>query len=839
MLNLGTVRPGSTIRIPFSTFKGSDGSSLTMTNYAAADILVYKDGSTTERASTSGYTATTDFDSKTGKHVAIIDLADNTTAGFWNAGSEYLVAIDAVTVDAVTTGGWIARFSIGYPEAILNTTIASLSSQTSFTLTNGPAEDNALNGMWAVIHDIASAVQLAKVLISAYTGSTKTVTLVAGATFTVAAGDNISVVDLAPLQPTTAGRTLDVSSGGEAGVDWANVGSPTTSLALTGTTIATTQKVDIETIKTNPVVNAGTVTFPTTATLASTTNITAGTITTTTNLTNLPAITTDWLTGTGVAASAVTKIQNGLSTLTQTQVTGGAYNIQSASCVLGDARIANLDAAVSSRGTSTLTQTQVTGGAYSLNSSSFAFNSAMDFTTAQKAATLARVTLTDTVTTYTGNTPQTGDAYAVVNSGTFGNAVIKGYVDDIGTAGAGLTAIPWNAAWDAEVQSEVQDAIEANNLDHLVKVAVDTDFPTTVHLNSVIGYLADNGTTASFDRTTDALEAIRDRGDAAWTTGAGTSTLTAGDVSAAVWDAATASYGNAGTYGLLVETNLDAAITSRMATYTQPTGFLAATFPTTLASTTNITSASGVALAANQHVIVDSGTVTTLTNLPAITTDWLSAAGVSAEAVTKIQNGLSTYAGGDTAGTTTLLSRVTATRAGYWDNLSGGAVALASGVTVTTNNDKTGYSLTVTPPTAAQIDTLLSSTHGAGSWATATGFATPTNVTDAATAVIDWGDDHWTTATGFAVAGDAMTLTSGERDSVADALLGLANGIETGVTVKQALRAIAAGIAGILEGAGGVGTGTVTVDAINNEGTTRLTVTTDVNGNRTAITYNL
>jgi hypothetical protein len=47
----------------------------------------------------------------------------------------------------------------------------------------------------------------------------------------------------------------------------------------------------------------------------------------------------------------------------------------------------------------------------------------------------------DTLTTYTGNTPQTGDAYAVVNSGTFGNAAIKGYVDDIGVAGAGLTAL--------------------------------------------------------------------------------------------------------------------------------------------------------------------------------------------------------------------------------------------------------------------------------------------------------------------------------------------------------------------------------------------------------------
>lgn len=105
---------------------------------------------------------------------------------------------------------------------------------------------------------------------------------------------------------------------------------------------------------------------------------------------------------------------------------------------------------------------------------------------------------------------QTGDSYGIVNSGTHGNAAIKGYVDDIGAAGAGLTAIPWNAAWDAEVQSEVQDAIEANNLDHLVKIAVDTNFATTVHLDSVIGQLADNGTTATFDRTTDSLEAARD-----------------------------------------------------------------------------------------------------------------------------------------------------------------------------------------------------------------------------------------------------------------------------------------------------------------------------------------
>lgn len=65
------------------------------------------------------------------------------------------------------------------------------------------------------------------------------------------------------------------------------------SLAITAGGIV---QADVQTIKTNPVVNGGTVTFPAGATLASTTNITAGTITTVTsvgtvtNLTNAPTV---------------------------------------------------------------------------------------------------------------------------------------------------------------------------------------------------------------------------------------------------------------------------------------------------------------------------------------------------------------------------------------------------------------------------------------------------------------------------------------------------------------------------------------------------------------------
>ena len=78
---------------------------------------------------------------------------------------------------------------------------------------------------------------------------------------------------------------------------------------------------------------------------------------------------------------------------------------------LGDTRIANLDATISSR--------------------------------TKPADTQARVTLADTLTTYTGNTPQTGDAYA-----------------RIGAAGAGLTAVgdARLAHLDADISSRTKPA---------------------------------------------------------------------------------------------------------------------------------------------------------------------------------------------------------------------------------------------------------------------------------------------------------------------------------------------------------------------------------------------
>ncbi len=110
-------------------------------------------------------------------------------------------------------------------------------------------------------------------------------------------------------------------------------------------------------------------------------------------------------------------------------------------------------------------------------------------------------------------------------------AAIEAQTDDIGAAGAGLTAVPWNAAWDAEVQSEVEDALVVHRLDELLNADSDIDGAAPPTVGSVFHELMTK-TAGSFtyDQTTDSLEALRDRGDAAWITATGFSTHSAADV---------------------------------------------------------------------------------------------------------------------------------------------------------------------------------------------------------------------------------------------------------------------------------------------------------------------
>lgn len=58
---------------------------------------------------------------------------------------------------------------------------------------------------------------------------------------------SFSLAKTAALRPTTAGRTLDVTATGEAGIDWSNIGGATTTVNLSGTTIKTATDVETDT----------------------------------------------------------------------------------------------------------------------------------------------------------------------------------------------------------------------------------------------------------------------------------------------------------------------------------------------------------------------------------------------------------------------------------------------------------------------------------------------------------------------------------------------------------------------------------------------------------------
>lgn len=68
---------------------------------------------------------------------------------------------------------------------------------------------------------------------------------------------HFSIENRSALRPTTAGRTLDIASTGEAGLDFANVNLPGSPSTLTNVLLPSTQKVDLETIKTRAVTDPG------------------------------------------------------------------------------------------------------------------------------------------------------------------------------------------------------------------------------------------------------------------------------------------------------------------------------------------------------------------------------------------------------------------------------------------------------------------------------------------------------------------------------------------------------------------------------------------------------
>ena len=179
-------------------------------------------------------------------------------------------------------------------------------------------------------------------------------------------------------------------------------------------------------------------------------------------------------------------------------------------------------------------------------------------------------------------------------------------------------------------------------------------------------------------------------------------------------------------------------------------------------------------------------------------------------------------------------------------NIKADALAL-SGDTVAADNaesffDGTGYAGTnnviptvtaVTGLTASNLDATISSRASAASLA-AVQADTDDLQTRLPAALVGGRID----ASVGAMAANVLTAAATAADfgtEVADAIFDQANGVETGVTFRQALRAIGASAAGLLSGAA-----TTTVTIVGLDGvTTRITATVDADGNRSAVVLSL
>lgn len=159
----------------------------------------------------------------------------------------------------------------------------------------------------------------------------------------------------ASLYPTTLGRTLDVSTTGEAGIDLANVGSPSATLSLSGTTIkAVTDNVGVGSIAADAItanaIASNAITSAKIATDAIGASQIAGNAITSAkiagnaigatqiadNAITADKIATNAIGADEISAGAVTKIQTGLSTLTSANVSSAVWSVPVASYTTAD-----------------------------------------------------------------------------------------------------------------------------------------------------------------------------------------------------------------------------------------------------------------------------------------------------------------------------------------------------------------------------------------------------------------------------------------------------------------------------------------------------------------------
>lgn len=105
---------------------------------------------------------------------------------------------------AALVGGKIDA-AVSDSQQFLSTTVATLASQTSFTLTAGAPDDNVYNDLAIVFTDQATPSQKSVRTVTDYVGSTRTVTIDEAPDFVIAAGDSAEVLVVPAVSLTVTG----------------------------------------------------------------------------------------------------------------------------------------------------------------------------------------------------------------------------------------------------------------------------------------------------------------------------------------------------------------------------------------------------------------------------------------------------------------------------------------------------------------------------------------------------------------------------------------------------------------------------------------------------------
>lgn len=112
-------------------------------------------------------------------------------------------------------------------DLMVSTTIATVTSQTVFVLTDGSADDDAYNDQLVVITDASTSTQKSRGIVSDYVGATKTVTLRAAPGFTIATGDGVAIIAIGSDVSSTQLAGAVSSAVAIAGVTTTVTGIPT------------------------------------------------------------------------------------------------------------------------------------------------------------------------------------------------------------------------------------------------------------------------------------------------------------------------------------------------------------------------------------------------------------------------------------------------------------------------------------------------------------------------------------------------------------------------------------------------------------------------------------